>query len=159
MADLIAALERSNAELDSFAHIASHDLKAPLRVIENATVWLEEDLEEHLTDDTRESMEMVRSRVARMERLLDDLLEHSRIGRVTSESPVVTGEALVDAIRDLVDLPQGFTLRATPAMLAVALPRMPILTVLLNLVSNALKHHDRDTGEVVMDATETPDSN
>src|SRR5258708_39863174 len=85
---LTAAYQRIgtvNKELEEFAYAASHDLKAPLRVIDNASKWLEEDLHEHLTDDTRESMNLLRGRVRRMDRLLDDLLEYSRIGRTTDE--------------------------------------------------------------------------
>ena len=78
-------IEAVNKELEEFAYIASHDLKAPLRVIDNASKWLEEDLQEHLTPETRENMNLLRGRVGRMEKLLDDLLEYSRIGRTVDE--------------------------------------------------------------------------
>jgi len=81
-------LLRSNQELDQFAYAAAHDLKAPLRVIFNASKWLEEDLEKYLTPATREDMNLLRRRVVRMEKLLDDLLEYSGIGRKTSEGGV-----------------------------------------------------------------------
>src|SRR3990167_3981688 len=61
-------LKQANMELDNFAYAASHDLKAPLRVIANASQWLEEDLTEHLTDETRENMALLRGRVKRMEK-------------------------------------------------------------------------------------------
>ncbi len=155
MQSLIEALSRSNEELDRFAFVASHDLKAPLRVIDNASRWLEEDLAEHMTDDTRESMTMLRNRVARMERLLDDLLLHSRIGRVPVASQVVTGAELEHSLRELIDLPDGFRFETGDALAGISLPRMPVQAVLLNLVSNAIKHHDRDTGLVRLDVTET----
>ena len=157
LAQLIAALERSNAELDNFAYIASHDLKAPLRVIDNASRWLEEDLGPYLSDDTRESMEMLRGRVERMERLLDDLLKHARIGREMLGQERVAGQDIAIEISQLVDLPKGFDLRFTSDFDALDLPRMPIQTVLLNLVSNAVKHHDRDDGSIVVDARDMAD--
>ncbi len=157
-ARLVEALERSNQELDKFAYVASHDLRAPLRVIDNASRWLEEDLQDHLTEDTRESMAMLRSRVLRMERLLDDLLQHSRIGRQDQEAPLVRGDALVADLRALLLDRPGILFVATPAVEAIELPRMPILTVLLNLVNNAIKHHDRDTGRVTLDVQETATS-
>ncbi|NND90250.1 MAG: PAS domain S-box protein [Granulosicoccus sp.] len=144
--EMITALERSNAELDSFAYIASHDLKAPLRVIDNASRWLEEDLEQYLDDDTRESMALLRSRIVRMERLLDDLLEHSRIGRTRLAEETVTGSELMEDVIALVAPPTQFRIELDPAFSSIQLPRMPIRNVLLNLVSNAIKHHDLEAG-------------
>lgn len=156
--NLLAALERSNGELDKFAYVASHDLKAPLRVIDNASRWLEEDLADQLDEDTRETMAMLRSRVERMERLLDDLLEHSRIGRVSEKAPMVSGAALESDIRALVDIRPGFTFEVSDAFRNIRVLRMPILTVLLNLVSNAFKHHDRKSGCVRLDVQERHDA-
>lgn len=148
LCETIEALERSNAELDQFAYVASHDLRAPLRVIENASNWLAEDLEEHLTDDTRESLDLLRGRVKRMDRLLNDLLQHSRIGRVDLSDEMVAASGLFETVKDLVDLPDGMDLTLDLAGSVPLLPRAPLQTILLNLVDNALKHHDRETGHV-----------
>ncbi|MET0406464.1 MAG: PAS domain-containing protein, partial [Cystobacter sp.] len=66
---LIAALERSNQDLDQFAYVASHDLKAPLRGISNLSQWIEDDLQGVMTAETREQMQLLRGRVNRMEAL------------------------------------------------------------------------------------------
>jgi len=144
------ALERSNQELDAFAYAASHDLKAPLRVIQNASKWLEEDLEPHLTAETREHMSLLRSRVRRMEKLLDDLLEYSRIGRETGTSPSETIDAavLVDNILAMLMPPEGFTLEVAPSLAGIEVNRMPLQAILINLISNAIKHHDKRVGRI-----------
>ncbi|ARC88597.1 PAS domain S-box protein [Rhodovulum sp. MB263] len=152
---LVKALERSNADLDAFAYFASHDLKAPLRVIDNASAWLEEDLAPYLNEDTRDSMNLLRSRVARMERLLDDLLNHSRIGRIEEKAQIVEGRELVGELRGLLHIPDGFSFEATPDFMNLRIPNMPIKTVLLNLLGNSLKHHDRETGFVRLSGHET----
>lgn len=144
------ALERSNQELDAFAYAASHDLKAPLRVIENASKWLEEDLEPHLTPETREHMSLLRSRVRRMDQLLDDLLEYSRIGRETGTSAVETIDAavLVENILTILAPPDGFTVEVDRSLAAIKVTRMPLEEILINLISNAIKHHDKKAGRI-----------
>lgn len=146
----IEKIVRSNKELDEFAYVASHDLKAPLRVIDNVSRWLEEDLEAHLDDDSRENMQLLRSRVARMERLLDDLLEYSRIGRKEDErySQKTPGHVLMDDVLLLVDKPENFTINVSPGFADTELNRMPISQIFVNLINNAIKHHNREDGTV-----------
>jgi two-component system, LuxR family, sensor kinase FixL len=144
------ALERSNLELDAFAYAASHDLKAPLRVIHNASTWIEEDLAGKLTAETQENMNLLRSRVRRMDRLLDDLLEYSRIGHETVDrhAVAISGAALMENIQGLLSPPQGFVVDASPALADIEVFRMPLQQILINLISNAIKHHDKNTGLV-----------
>lgn len=70
-------LESINAELDQFAYIVSHDLKAPLRAINNLATWLEEDLEGMLSDDLLENFNLLKGRVMRMENLINGILDYS----------------------------------------------------------------------------------
>lgn len=153
-----ADLERSNDELNSFAYVASHDLRAPLRVIDNASRWLEEDLGSTLGEDSLENIGLVRSRVARMERLLDDLLMHSRIGRDARVHAPVGGDEVMAAVRGLTNCPKGFTIEVDESLARISLPPMPIQNVLLNLVSNAIKHHYRSDGTVSVSVAETPEA-
>ncbi len=144
------ALEAANRELDAFAYAASHDLKAPLRVIYNAVNWLEEDLAAHLTPETQANMNLLRRRVARMEKLLNDLLEYSRIGREPDSkyAESVRGYALMENILELLDPPEGFTVRVSPAFAAIQVYRMPLQQIFINLISNAIKHHDKAAGTI-----------
>lgn len=143
-------LERSNTDLDEFAYVASHDLKAPLRVIDNASKWLEEDLGQHLDEDSRENMQLLRGRVKRMERLLDDLLEYSRVGRKTDArfAEPIRGDVLVDDVLLLLAPPAGFKLVISPAFAEIEVKRMPLQQILHNLINNAIKHHDREDGRI-----------
>ncbi|WP_143543990.1 sensor histidine kinase [Rhodopirellula sp. MGV] len=147
--ELIGRLEASNRELDEFAYVASHDLKAPLRVIENATQWLIEDLS-GLDADSLENLKLVRSRAVRMESLLDDLLTFSRIGRLYTDgyTEQIRADELVNEIASLVSPPSGIEVRVCKDLHDISVKRMPLEQVLLNLVSNSVKHHDKDTGTV-----------
>jgi two-component system, LuxR family, sensor kinase FixL len=150
LARYTSALERSNQELDAFAYAASHDLKASLRVIHNASTWIEEDLKGNLTAEIRENMTLLRSRVRRMDRLLDDLLEYSRIGRETDNSHVeaISGAALMENILGLLSPPQGFIVSATSTFAGIEVFRMPLQQILINLISNSIKHHDKKAGRI-----------
>ncbi len=144
------ALERSNLELDAFAYAASHDLKAPLRVIHNTSMWIEEDLAGKLTAEMSENMNLLRSRVQRMDRLLDDLLEYSRIGRETDDShtEAISGAVLMENIQGLISPPEGFIVDATTSLAGIEVFRMPLQQILINLISNAIKHHDKKAGRI-----------
>ena len=118
-------LKRSNEELEQFAYIASHDLKAPLRGIENLVSWIEEDLEGALTGDVGTNMELLKSRVRRLESLLDDLLAYSRAGRSDLAADLVDTRALVAELAVLVSPPEGFTVEGAPDLPTLAAARAP----------------------------------
>lgn len=157
--ELIHLLRASNRELDEFAYIASHDLKAPLRVIDNASSWLVEDLGDSLDEDSKENLQMVRNRAVRMEKLLDDLLEYSRIGRKTDEryQAQVTGDVLLQDVLLLVNKPAGFDIKIGPGFAEITLTCMPLQQIFINLINNAIKHHNGDRGTVVVDVQEHQD--
>lgn len=157
--ELLTELERSNRDLDDFAYIASHDLKAPLRVIDNAAQWLEEDLAGQLDEECSSNLGLLKSRVTRMVGLLDDLLEYARIGRdgQPKSDSMVTGAELQTELKMLLDLPAGFQLQFDASFDGIVAPRMPLQQVLLNLISNAIKHHDRSDGTIKVEAHEFDD--
>lgn len=74
-------LKKTNSELDQFAYVVSHDLKAPLRAINSLAEWIEEDLGTDLEPDVLRNLELMRGRVLRMENLINGILDYSRIGR------------------------------------------------------------------------------
>ncbi|WP_295317623.1 transporter substrate-binding domain-containing protein [Roseobacter sp.] len=149
-----ADLARSNSELDAFAYIASHDLKAPLLAIEQTSQWIEEDLGPVLTDEARESFDLLRNRVGRMSMLLHDLLEHARIGRSEAGSRLVSGRQLAAEVIDLAAVPESFTVVLDQSLNTVHVNATPLLTVLLNLVRNAVKHAENSCGTIRLSVRE-----
>ena len=134
-----AALERSNQELDAFAYAASHDLRAPLRGISNLAQWIEEDLRDTLRDETREMLALIRSRMHRMEGLIDGILHYSRAGRMHEPPATVDVTALVADVVDLLDPPPG-TVTVDGVLPVVVSELTPLKQVFQNLIGNALKH-------------------
>ena len=143
-----ADLERSNRDLDQFAYSASHDLKSPLRAIDNLAQWIAEDAGALLPAPTRADLELMQQRIKRMERLLDDLLAYSRVGRGASHKleTVETG-ALVREVLALLCPPETFTVEVRP-LPTLTTHRAPLEQVFRNLIGNAIKHHDRRDGRV-----------
>lgn len=142
------ALEKRNQELDQFAYVTSHDLKAPLRAIANLSQWIEEDISDCLTDETRHQMDLLRGRVHRMEALINGLLQFSRSGRVTADKSSVSVAALLAEIVDTLAPPPGFSVEIDPNMPTFITERLPLQQVFSNLISNAIKHHSRPDGKV-----------
>jgi PAS domain S-box-containing protein len=148
-----ANLEKRNTELDQFAYIVSHDLKAPLRAIANLSQWLEEDLEACLTEDTRHQMNLLRGRVYRMEALINGLLQYSRVGRVRRELELVEVDVLLAEVIDSLAPPPEFTINIMPGMPSLWTERLPLEQVFANLISNGIKHHPRRDGQITISAT------
>jgi len=148
-------LERSNKELDDFAYVASHDLKAPLRGIMQLTKWIEEDSKDTLNDQTKEHLKLLQNRVSRLEKLLDDLLSYSRVGRVHGNFKEVNFTAMMDDIVQLLEPPAGFKIIYAKDALAFVTLSVPLEQIFRNLISNAIKHHDHNGGTIEITAEST----
>ena len=140
---LITQLDESNKELDQFAYVTSHDLKAPLRGISTVSQWLEEDLDEVLTDTTREQLGLLRSRVQRMESLINGILAYSRAGRTSSKPERIATDKLLAEVIELCAGPAGARVEIGPGMPELRCERVPLQQVFLNLIGNAFKHSRR----------------
>jgi signal transduction histidine kinase len=153
----IAELERSNRELDEFAYVASHDLKGPLQDVRNLSTWIREDLGAALPAESEQHMQKLLDRVARMERLLDDLLAYSRAGRVSAPVEELDVRALIHDVLALTQVPPGMRVVVKADIAPIRTPKAPLAQVLRNLVGNAFKHHDRSEGVVTIDVKDAGD--
>lgn len=143
MAEYYSYLEKANKELDKFAYVVSHDLKAPLRAISNLSVWIEEDIGDKFTEDTREHFKMLKGRVMRMESLIQGILDYSRADRVKSpNSRVDVAEIIEDSRQNyLQDENIHFEIQGNLPVLFTE--KMKFQQVVNNLISNAIKHNDK----------------
>jgi PAS domain S-box-containing protein len=143
-------LERSNAELQEFAYVASHDLKAPLRAIGHLADWIGEDIGTTASTDTLDNLKLLRGRVTRMQAMLDGLLAYARVGRTQAPIEDVNIAEVVDEIVAVLAPRPGFVVACEGRMGVLRTHRMPIRVVLDNLISNGLKHHDRAEGRITV---------
>ena len=143
----VTALEKSNRELDQFAYVASHDLKAPLRGIGNLAQWIEDDLGERMDEQARQHLHLLRGRVGRLENLIGGILAYSRAGRDRHDLADLDVHAVAT---------EAWELLSPPATAHLALPvpgglpplnasRTQLQQVLMNLFGNAIKYNpDRE---------------
>ncbi len=135
-------LMESNAELEQFAYVAAHDLREPLRMV-NTFLTLLERRNPQLDGESKEFLAFAKEGAVRMDRLVHDLLDLSRISRSSvTPSPVDSGAAVEDAISDLFIL-IGETktdVSVAPPMPVVIGNKEELVRLFLNLIGNAIKY-------------------
>lgn len=144
-----ALLARTNKELEQFAYIASHDLKAPLRHIDNLAQWVIEDTQGLLPQDAEEKLHMLRDRVVRLDRLLNDILTYSRAGRIIGEETKIDLAELLTELSET-HLPENFDLHILTPLPTLQAARTPLEQIWGNIFSNAVKHHHKDKGHITV---------
>ena len=151
-------LARSNRDLEQFAYVASHDLKAPLRAIEVLVQWLQEDLEDFEGGEVQDNLGLLRQRAQRLNRLLDDLLEYSRAGRQVGDRRRVDTREMVQDIAILLAPPDAMRVVADDSLPTLDCFHAPLEQVLRNLINNAIKHHPTQHGVVRVSAVDQGDA-
>ncbi len=141
VAERTAELEAANKELEAFSYSVSHDLKAPLRAIDGFSRILEHDYAQRLDAEGQRVLSVIRDNSQRMQRLIDDLLAFSRMGRQDIRLVNIDTRELVQDIFD--ELTAGVSGRAIELQLGKLPPvlgdRTMIRQVFSNLMANAIK--------------------
>ena len=148
------ALDRRNSELDQFAYVTSHDLKAPLRAIANLSQWIEDDISDQLNEENLHQLQLLRGRVHRLEALIDALLQYSRAGRIKAQPQDVDVEALLKQVIETLKPPAQFTIEVAPGMPTLVTEQWPLQQVFTHLIENAIKHHPQAHGTVKISVKE-----
>lgn len=148
LAGNISLLKRKNLELDQFAHIVSHDLKAPLRGIDNVISWIEEDYAAAIPAKVNEYLQLIKGRVNRLENLIQGILSYARIGKETQEKEKVDVSELLGEVLENLAVGPKMTVELQRNMPLIDTEKLPLAQIFTNLISNAIKYHDKPDGIV-----------
>ena len=141
---LIKKLQKMSDELDEFTSIASHDLKSPLNAIKRLLEWIYDDCKDLLPQEHLENFQLVLSRANRMQVLLEDLLSYSRINSCDSTHANISLESIYQDIEQILEVPQAVTVDIHANNEVLDIPLIPFKTVFQNLISNAIKHNNKE---------------
>jgi PAS domain S-box-containing protein len=147
-AKLLKEVENINQELNDFASIVSHDLKAPLRGVKTLTNWILTDYADKLDEDGTENMNLLSSQVDWMYQLIEGVLEYSRVGRVKEEKVWVNLNELVPTIVEMVSPPENIAITVKSDLPMVMCEQTRMTQVFQNLLSNAIKYMNKPQGRV-----------
>lgn len=139
-------LKKKNKDLDDFAYVVSHDLKAPLRGIDNIINWMEEDHARDFTPAVRDNIELIKGRARRLENMINGLLAYARVGRTPQAAEEVDLNQMVKDLAEVL-VPQNFIVSISQ-LPVIKTPRLLIEQVFSNLISNAVKYNDKPQGKI-----------
>jgi PAS domain S-box-containing protein len=145
---LLAELKEINEQLNQFAYVVSHDLKAPLRAISSLADWLITDYGDKVGEAGREQFAMLLGRTKRMNSLVDGILRYSRITRQHEEQVAVDVNQMLKEVCEMLSPPPGIVVRVAPGLPTVRCERTRLTQVFENLISNAVKYMGKPEGEI-----------
>jgi len=149
-------LECSNQALDEFAHVVSHDLKAPLRSIISLAQWFSEDFGEVVGAEGQEQLQLLNGRARRMNGMIEGILTYSRTASVETELVAVDSGQVAREVIETLAPPPEIVKRIDDSLPVVVFDRMQFEQILQNLIGNGITHLGQPSGEVVVSCRETP---
>ncbi len=144
-------LLEQNLELEHFAYIVSHDLKAPLRGIDSLANFIEVDLKDNNEDLVFSNLAMLKGRIHRMEDLIEGILDYSKIGMVESRKEEININQLISEIIETQNIPKRFEIKIINSFPTILGIKSQFIQLFSNLISNGIKHNNKDQGLIVLD--------
>ncbi|TGV00662.1 PAS domain-containing sensor histidine kinase [Flavivirga rizhaonensis] len=151
---LLVKLEKSNDELQEYAHIVSHDLKSPLRGIDALVNWIKEDNKGKLDAVSIQNFELIETTLEKMEQLISDILLYSSIGSEAPEKEPVDLNDVVSELKTILFVPEHISINVLNKLPIVKGDKTKLKQLFQNLISNGVKFNDKERGIIEIDVLE-----
>ena len=145
---LLKSLERQNQELNEYAHMVSHDLKSPLQSIDALTIWLQEDFEHKLGNDGKETINLIRENVEKIDTLLSAILKYATIGKKDRELHSIDADNLLSKIVEQYSSLKNISIHIPKKLPQLKADNYRLTQLFKNLIDNAIKFNDKATKKV-----------
>ena len=143
---LLIELEKSNNELQEYAHIVSHDLKSPLRSISALVSWIKEDNQDGFDEGSIQNFKLIEMTLEKMEQLISDILLYSRIDSDTRKKAAVDLNLVIEDLKQILFIPDHIQVVIKNKLPVVFGDRAKFQQLFQNLISNAIKFNNKENG-------------
>ncbi|MDQ7785244.1 MAG: ATP-binding protein [Desulfomonilaceae bacterium] len=143
-------LKAANRELKDFAHVVSHDLKAPLRSVRQLVQWLLQDYGSTFDETAKRYSDLLIGRVDLMHNLIEGILRYSRVGQLREDVREVDLNRVVQEVISLIDPPASIRISFANSLPSVQSEPTLLHEVFQNLIDNAVKYMDKPDGEILI---------
>lgn len=149
--NMLNDLEQSNHKLEQYAHVVSHDLKAPLRSINALANWIKQDNLEKFDTSSLQNFDLLDNTLEKMESLISGVLNYSKISSKTKINNTVDLDLLLQEILKTLILPENIKLKVINKLPIVNGDKIKFQQLFENLIDNAIKYNDKENGIIEID--------
>ncbi len=155
--ETVVKLTAANIELADFAHIAAHDLKAPLRAIGSLAGMIVEDYTDRLDEQGQKQLNLLIQRTERMSELINGILRYSEIGRLSNEKRQVDINQIIEEVISNIAPPENIEIKVENKLPSINSDKTSLIQLFQNLLSNAIKYMDKPQGLIKVGCIEEDD--
>ncbi len=153
--ELLKHLTISNKELNDFAHVVSHDLKAPLRSMNALVTWLQEDFNVIIKDneEINQNFHLLIKKIDKMDHLINGILKYAGVDKVDRSHNEIDLDIVIKEITENIHIPEHITIYIPEKLPIVRGDKFRLHQLFQNLISNAIKYANTEEGKVTISHT------